>query len=338
MIAKLPPRLRDRLGWKLRLLIVILAGIALLLIGGGRPGGTLRVTWRSGGVAGFGPQADIAFGTWRGRPVRVATDYIGSDDWAQIEDPAWAISHWKAAPAVRPELSVAFWPATGGSMGQAASGAYNLHFIALARNLVAGGLGSAGIRLAWEFNTPFYRWAVKTRADALLFAQAWREIVQAMRSVPGAAFSFDWSPNMQKTGIDPTVAYPGDRYVSEIGLDVYDWNQSAPLESPSRRWSEIVSHGYGLTWQSRLAALHHKPIAFPEWGLVSYAVAPGWAGGDDPAFIAHMFRWFADHDVAFECYFDADLPAAGFYSSMTSVPMRFPRATALYRALYAQHG
>lgn len=334
--ANLPPLLRARSGRKLGLLIVISTGIAWLLLGHGRPGESIRLTWRSGAVAGYGPKADIAFGAWRGLPVRVATDYIGSDDWAQIEDPAWAISQWGGTRAVRPELSVAMWPATGGTLAQAASGAYNPHFAALARNLVAGGLGSVGIRLAWEFNTPFYRWAVRTPADALLFAQSWREIVEAMKSVPGAGFSFDWSPNMQRTGVDPALAYPGDHYVSEIGLDVYDWNQSARAESPARRWSEIVSGGYGLKWQSHLAAMHHKPVAFPEWGLVSYAADPRRAGGDDPAFIDHMFEWFANHDVAFECYFDADLPAAGFYSSMTSVPMRFPRAAARYRALYAQ--
>ncbi len=335
MTAKLPRLVRGRSLWQLGLVILIFGGIAWVLIGQRQPREAPRLTWRSGGVAGYGPRADIAFGAWRGLPVRVATDYIGSDDWTQIENPAWTISQWGGARGVWPELSVALWPATGGTLAEAASGAYNLHFAALARNLVAGGLRGVGIRLAWEFNAPWYRWAVRTRADALLFAQAWRQIVQAMRSVPGASFSFDWAANLQSSGVDPALAYPGDRYVSEIGLDVYDWNQSAHNESPTRRWSELVSRGYGLAWQSRMASAHHKPLAFPEWGLVSYTGDPGKAGGDDPAFIGNMFEWFASHNVAFESYFDVDLPVAGFYSSMTALPLRFPRAAARYRAFFA---
>ena len=59
-----------------------------------------------------------------------------------------------------------FGPESGGSLAGAASGAYDEHFAALARNLVAGGLGGAGIRLGWEFNGSWYRWSVRSAGDA----------------------------------------------------------------------------------------------------------------------------------------------------------------------------
>ncbi len=312
--------------------------IALLCLLAGSAGAAARgPVWRSGAFVGYGGAGDEEFGVWRGAAIQTATDYIGSDDWSQIEDPAWAISQWRAMRGVVPDLSVALWPASGGSLAEAASGAYDEHFAALARNLVAGGLGGAGIRLGWEFNGTWYRWSVRSAGDAAEFAAAWRRVVVAMRSVPGARFSFDWAANLQSTGIDPELAYPGDAYVSDIGMDVYDWNESGANEAPSARWNDIVNKGYGLAWQARFAAAHGKPIAFPEWGLVSYAPNPGLAGGDDPVFVQNMFSWFQTHNVAFENYFDADAPALGQFFGLTTGSGRFPNAAAVYQQLYAGH-
>jgi hypothetical protein len=313
-----------------------LVGSSLLLLVAPAPGwasGT-PVSWPSGVFAGYGPAGDAGFGAWRGAPVQTATDYIGSDNWGQIEDPAWAISQWSADRAVTPDLSVALWPSSGGSLAEVASGADNAHFVALARNLVAAGLGGVGIRLGWEFNATWYRWSVGSAADAANFAAAWRQIVGAMRSVPGANFSFDWCPNLQAGGINPALAYPGDAYVTDIGMDVYDWNESAPNETPSQRWSDIVSKGYGLAWQASFAAAHHKPIAFAEWGLVSYAPDPARAGGDDPAFVQNMFDWFKSHNVAFENYFDTDAPSLATDYGISTGNGQFPNASALYQQLY----
>ncbi len=318
-------------------LLIALGGCAGILTSIVGSGGSKPVSWRSGVFAGYGPAGDAAFGAWRGVPVRESTDYVGSDDWREIEDPVRVITEWGADRAVQPDLSVALWPATGGSLAVAASGAYNAHFVALARNLVAGGLGRAGLRLGWEFNATWYRWSVGTPAGSADYAAAWRQIVTAMRSVPRANFSFDWAPNLQSDGVDPALAYPGDAYVSEIGMDVYDWNEAAPNERPLQRWSEIVNKGYGLAWQARFAEAHRKPIAFPEWGLVSYAPDPGRAGGDDPTFIENMFGWFKRHDVAFEDYFDIDAPSLGTYYGITTRNARFPEAAALYHRLYSGH-
>jgi hypothetical protein len=323
-----------RLGW-LGLLVLLVGALWLLgpSSGSGRGG---PVSWRSGVFSGYGPFGDRRLARWRRAPVQVATDFTGSDNWGQIEDPAWAIAQWGRAKGVRPDLSVALWPATGGSLADAAAGAYNPHFAALARNLVAGGLARAGLRLGWEFNATWYRWSVATPADAADYAAAWRQIVTAMRSVPGARFSFDWAVNRQPGGVDPALSYPGDAYVTAIGMDVYDWNDSGLTETPSQRWHDLVHKGYGLAWQSRFAGAHHKPIAFPEWALVSYAPKPAVAGGDDPSFIEHMFGWFKSHNVAFEDYFNYDPAASGTYYGIATGNQKFPKAAATYKELYAR--
>jgi beta-mannanase len=227
---------------------------------------------------------------------------------------------------------VALWPATGGSLADAASGAYDQHFAVLAQNLIAAGLGSATIRLGWEFNGSWYRWSVTTPASAADFAQAWRGIVGAMRGVPGANFSFDWAPTLSAGGPDPALAYPGDAYVSDIGLDVYDWNES-PGAGPVARWSALVDNGYGLAWQANFAAAHGKPIAFPEWGLSDNQYSPTVSGGDDAMFVQNMYAWFAGHHVAFENYFDSDTSYGLSYGLNTGNGL-FPAASALYQRLY----
>lgn len=299
------------------------------------------VTWQSGAFAGAGGVAyegvgDAAFGQWRGLPVTVATDYIGQDNWSEIENPSWAIQQW-SAPAQRsvtPDLSVALWPSSGGDFADAAAGNYNAHFQTLAQNLVAAGLGGVAIRLGWEFNGTWYRWSVTTAAQAAQFAQAWRQIVTAMRAVPGAHFTFVWCPDGQATGLDPSLSYPGDAYVTDVGLDVYDWNEGGST-TPAQRWNALVNDGYGLAWQASFAAEHDKPIAFPEWGLVDEVTAPQAGGDDDPAFIQNMFTWFGTHNTASEDYFNSDsYTSATFYGVDTGSGM-FPKASAMYQTLYS---
>jgi hypothetical protein len=226
------------------------------------------------------------------------------------------------------------WPATGGDLATAASGAYNGYFHTLAQNLVSGGLPGASIRLGWEFNGTWYRWSVANATDASNYAEAWRQIVTAMRSVPGQQFSFDWAPTQSSGGVDPALAYPGDAYVTDIGLDVYDWNPSANATATDR-WNALVNKGYGLAWQASFAAAHSKPIAFPEWGLVYDGPNPSQGGGDDPLFIQNMYNWFASHNTSFENYSNVDDPNNGFYYGLTTGSGKFPQATAVYQQLFS---
>jgi hypothetical protein len=155
-----------------------------------------------------------------------------------------------------------------------------------------------------------------------------------MRAVPGQQFSFDWAPTQSTGGLDPAQSYPGDAYVTDVGLDVYDWNPTSNATA-TERWNALVNSGFGLAWQASFAASHGKPIAFPEWGLVYNSSNPPAGGGDDPAFIQNMYNWFASHNTSFEDYSNIDDPNSGIDWGLTTGNGRFPQAAALYHQLYS---
>ncbi len=284
--------------------------------------------WLSGVYAGHTPADDEAFAKWRGAAIQTATDFMGPAGWLQFKHPLVTLLAWRYDDAVRLVLSVPMWPASGGSLSDAAAGRYDAYYRQLASSLVDDGRGDTIIRLGWEFNTPFFRWQVKTPAQARQYAGAWRRAVRAMRAVRGQHFQFVWNPDVADQGIDPALGYPGDAYVDDIGLDVYDYG-TKPGESSAQRWEELLHQRVGLQWQARFAAAHGKPVAFPEWGVVN---DPNSAtdGGDDPDFIRRMHGWFATHDTAFEDYFDAAANGATFDLDGSD----FPNAARAYRLLF----
>lgn len=288
--------------------------------------------WRSGVFAGYVPSADMNFGKWRGGRVQTATDYMPSVTWSQIANPQRLLTAWRGDQGLQLVLSVPMWPLSGGDMVLASEGAYNDYFKQLAQSLVAAGRADTIVRIAWEFNTSYFRWSVTNAAQAKQYAEAWRQIVTAMRSAAGEQFSFVWNPDLTNKGINPAAAYPGDDYVTDIGLDVYDRSQS-PGATPQRRWHDLLRAKYGLAWQARFAARHGKALAFPEWGLVDRPGLLTAAGGDDPYFIAHMHHWFITHDTDFEDYFDFD-PLQSV-ASFAITNGEFPKAAAVYRRLFA---
>ena len=111
--------------------------------------------------------------------------------------------------------------------------------------------------------------------------------------------------------------------------------RAGPTESPTQRWTGLVNESYGLAWQANFASAHHKPIAFPEWGVVSYTLQPSAAGGDDPTFVQNMVSWFRTHNVSFENYFDADATSLGMSYGLTTGTGLFPKSAATYQQLYS---
>jgi hypothetical protein len=106
-----------------------------------------------------------------------------------------------------------------------------------------------------------------------------------LRGLPGAAFRFCWSPalgigNLTAKGTES--CYPGDSYVDEIGVDVYDWTQNnsagAQIYPGNAAGTTTAQQQQVLDimltqWDSlrgwySLALNHGKPLSFPEWGLV----------------------------------------------------------------------
>ena len=247
--------------------------------------------------------------TLGGRP-RFAMDFLDGSSWSTIDSPNAAVSQW-AGSGYTMIWGVPMLPNSGASLATGATGAYNGYFSTLAAALVADGQGNSIIRIGWEFNGGWFPWAANGQAAA--FIGYWQQIVTAMRSVPGANFSFEWNPTRGDLGVgDLANYYPGDAYVNYVGLDVYDVEWGSYPGMPAE-FQNMETQPYGLDWLASFSAAHNKPMVFPEWGL-------GWGtcssdgqpvsgsaqvcGGDDATFINLMSQWIATHNVFEATYWD----------------------------------
>jgi hypothetical protein len=180
-----------------------------------------------------------------------------------------------------------------------ASGAYDGYARELARNLVRAGMGSATIRLGHEANGTWYADNVgDSAADWARWKQFWRHTVIAMRSVPGAHFSFNWCIAAGPRAIPFNAYYPGDDVVDSIGVDVYD---RVPNGYSGNHWSELYGEPGGVGALANFARAHHKPLAIPEWGLERAGTYGN--TGPDPTFTRGIVSLLQHNDVAFEGYF-----------------------------------
>jgi hypothetical protein len=308
-----------------------------------RPAGAAE-TWRSGDFAGFSVLADKEFGAWRGRPITSATDFQTNSSWSAFDAATRLVKTWQGQNSgIQLSISVPLWAGYGyNHLAAAASGYYDKHFVAMAQKLVAAGLGHSVLRLGWEFNGSWFNWGITSTGKASQyatrareFASAWRHIVTAIRHVKGAHFKFDWCVAAGPHYPHLKLAYPGNSYVDYIGEDVYDWNRDNKPASAAVRWKAILHGGTGLDWLAKFAAAHHKKISVPEWALVHDTFDKWHSGGDDTSFIDHMHAWFANHNVAYENYFNS---VDGAESFMLNARQQFPLAGKLYRALWGRPG
>jgi hypothetical protein len=189
-------------------------------------------------------------------------------------------------------------------LGAGATGAYDQYARVLARNLIAAGMGAVTIRLGHEANGTWYPDSIPdTSFGDLLWVQFWRNTVNAMRSVPGAHFRFDWTVNAGYRRIPLNAFYPGNQYVDVIGVDAYDTDADS-YTGP--RLTAVLHQPDGLLAVRAFARAHHKPLSVPEWGI-GPAAPPGQpgTGGSDPAYINALARIFRSGGVLYQGYFPA---------------------------------
>ncbi len=152
-------------------------------------------------------------------------------------DPAYDWGAWVSAAGGHRQLIITqnlFPSALDGTdwLRAGAAGAFAGHARALARNLVAAGLGRSVIRLAHEANDTAQPYALgSTDQELALWRTFWRRTALAMRSVPGAHFLFDWCVNAYWRPIPLSKWYPGNDVVDIVGIDAYD--SGVPLRSGS---------------------------------------------------------------------------------------------------------
>jgi hypothetical protein len=259
--------------------------------------------------------------------------------WREWEMP-WILVHpderyrwadWvRAAPGRRliltftlvPDRAPADWRARG------ARGRYDRHARRLARNLVRAGLGASVVRLSPEMNGTWTRDHVgSTRADFRNWRRYWGRVVRAMRSVPGAAFTFDFNVAAGYRAIPFEQYYPGDGVVDIFGFDLYD--DSTHLDVAMRpgraRWEGLARRRYGFRDAIAFARAHGKPISIPEWGLAK--VDPDRGGlGDNPDFVRRLARLVRATPIVYQAYFEND-------SGLALRLRDAPRSRAVYRAL-----
>ena len=276
-------------------------------------------------VGALAPQSTNSFGRAVGHQPSFALDFLDGGTWSTLVNEAptymstWSGSGYEMVwglPMLPNSFSadpnVADTSGSAYGLQQGAAGAYDSYFLKLAQEMVAGGQGNSIIRPGWEFNGNWFAWSADGQAAA--FVGYWQQIVNTMRSVAGQNFHFEWNPTMGDTGIGNLADfYPGNAYVDEIGLDVYDqsWGTYTGISS---EWNTFLTEPYGLNWLASFAASQGKPITFPEWGLDPNPSSnnggptsqPGSevGGGDDPTFINDMAQWISQHNVLDASYWD----------------------------------
>jgi hypothetical protein len=209
----------------------------------------------------------------------------------------------------------------------------------VAQALVSAGLGTAIIRLGWEFNGNWYAWAAEKNPAA--YANAFQIWVTQMRAVAGANFKFDWGA-AQGQGWNIAAAYPGNSYVDYIGVDPYDQDYSyTPNNLPTdtdTTWGNILgtSGNTAYTYDSlqaivAFATANGKQVSLPEWGCWFKTDDHGL--GDDPTYIENIFNFVTNpsNRVGYFIYFSDDEAGDGDHSLSDGA---FPNALAEFETLF----
>jgi len=297
---------------------------------GSKLGAGLTAGHTLSGVAGTSTQGAADFGTLRGKPVEVVVNYASVENWAAMDALSRNGLLYRDTPtSVHRVFSLPLIPSDHSStLADGAAGKDDQYFRSFAEQLVQGNQAQATIRIGWEMTGDWFAW--NGQKDPTNWVLAYRKAVDAMRSVPGQQFTFDW--NVSLGFADPEPLYPGDAYVDIIGADHYDVSFSssyAPTDH-EKVWQHYLDQPKGLTWLAGFAKAHGKRMSFPEWGLSNRCDAHG--GNDDPYFIQQMHDWIAAHDVAYEAYYEAH--DSGVCAVFDFTSGKFPQSEALYRKLF----
>lgn len=199
-------------------------------------------------------------------------------------------------------VTMKMFPPSASTVSAVANGEHSERYQQLAADLVGHGMADATIRIGHEFNG---EWASDTAVgQPTTYIEAWKQIVESFETVTGGQFEYIWSPHIGELQMDPTDAYPGDDWVDQIGLTVYDKSQ-AYNDEPCRgecierrrqeNWNRIVNQEFGLEDWATFARSHNKPLNFPEYGVVARNRNNDVGGGDNPFFINQFAEWVSQN-------------------------------------------
>lgn len=201
------------------------------------------------------------------------------------------------------DTSDKYFKKTSQTLVAAATGEYNSKFYDLGKLLVADGFSNTIIDLGREMNGTWYEWSEHRAppSEPDVYVKAWRQVVTAMRSVPGQHFKFLWTVFMDSAAV--ADCWPGSKYVDYIGTDIFDWYGGPKKTYPhttsgaldhENKWQQILTSAPGgLNWTAAFSRATGKPVIIPEWGLDFHT----FGGQDDPQFITNMLAWMKAHDA-----------------------------------------
>ena len=264
--------------------------------------------WASGVFIPYAAPSQIEdFGNWRGAAPDVVLLYGARETWDQIVKPAW-LKGWRDT-AFTLVISTAMLPEDGGTLAECARGDFDARWRRYGREIEAAGVASRTIiRLGWEFNGLWVPWAATNPQH---YAACWRRVHRSVE-IAAPQVRWDWCVNrsMSSVGIDPRRAYPGDRFVDIVGVDSFDGYPPATTEEG---WATQHSGEYGLEFWAEFARKHRKGFSVPEWAVYPGTSWAGAGGGDNPHYIARMFRFFRENAdiLAYETYFNEPDPYQG---------------------------
>jgi hypothetical protein len=277
------------------------------------------------------PPAVPAFTATIGTQPHFAMDFLDGTNWRSITQGRWPYTSWKGKGYTM-IWGVNMLPGTyspnadaavaGGScfgLTQGAEGDFDHYFRTVAANIVRAGFPVSVIRFGWEFNGNWFPWAAQGCASA--YVKYFDKIVTTMRAVPGAHFTFEWNPTRGDLGVGNLAQYyPGNNYVDDVGLDVYDLQQQH-YPGAKAEFAYMTTQRYGLNWLAAFAKSHDKAIVLPEWGL-------GWGtcsasgqpisasgqqvcGGDNGPWVNLMATWITTHHALEATYWDFGTSTVG---------------------------
>jgi beta-mannanase len=248
-----------------------------------------------------------------GRQINCAMVFANTaTTWTQWENP-WFInyydsdldwSQWATTPGTNRSLVITLSLIPSNVEGQdwldqGAAGDYEQYAQTLAANLVAAGLGSSIIRLAPEMNGSWYPYSLgTTQAQWAQWDQFWTNTVEAMRSVPGANFKFDWCIAALWRPLPLSEIYPGNNVVDIIGVDAYDTGNLGT--TAAARWNRTYNGPDGIGAVLSFARSQGKPVSIPEWGVTTTAEN---GFGDDPTFVNGIASVVKNNPVVYQSYF-----------------------------------
>jgi hypothetical protein len=306
-----------------------------------------------------GPSNVDGFSQWLGTPVTIAGAYEAKGTWDDIDGQDWQLSPWskwvRAKSGRNLALGVPLIPDTGGSLASCAAGQYDVYWRNLANKLAYYGLHWAYLRLGWEMNGGWFKWGAPSGSGKeASFAGCFRRVVQVMRQAqPANQWKFVWNPGFDgwNTATYYESVWPGDSYVDVVGVDMYDQSWAAntypypsPCDSSCRLTRQQNAWNYytpQLNTLRNFAAKHGKPMAWPEWGVITRY--DGHGGGDNTYFMQKMRDFIMDPatNTVFHTYFDVSSNGSLDHRITDSIDhdnptgaTRMPNAAALYKKLF----